>query len=206
MLANVKYPLLTAGNVPRDFVEFPSQFNENWALDPIVFANYAKHFKTGEPMKADLVAKIKKSRSFNQGFTTTEYLAAAALDMQWHEVGASVSPPEVEAFEKAALDRTHYAVAEVPPRYRSGYFSHIWQGGYQAGYYAYIWSEVLADDAYEWFKEHGGLKAENGKKYRDWILTRGATDDAMKLYVGFRGKEPSIQALLSRKGLDKKKK
>ncbi len=203
MLSNVKYPLLVAGAVPRDFVEFPSQFNENWALDSTVFANYAKHNKTGEPIPAALVTKIKNARSFNQGFGTTEYIAAALLDMQWHEVGSSVAPNEVESFEKAALERTHVAMPEVFPRYRSGYFSHIWQGGYAAGYYAYLWSEVLADDGYEWFKEHGGLKRENGEQYKKWILKTGATDDAMKLYVGFRGREPKVDPLLARRGLKK---
>jgi peptidyl-dipeptidase Dcp len=203
LLSNVNYPLFTSGNTPRDFVEFPSQFNENWALDPVVFANYAKHYKTGAPMPADLAAKIKKSRTFNQGYLTTEYMAASMLDMQWHEVGGSVSPDGVDAFEQAALKRSHVDIPEVPPRYKSTYFSHIWQGGYQAGYYAYLWSEVLADDAYQWFKEHGGLKRENGQHYSDWILARGANDDPMKLYLGFRGHEPGIQALLDRRGLGK---
>src|SRR5262249_29200625 len=155
MFSHVQYPTFAGTGVPRDFVEFPSQFNEHWALEPSVFASYAKHYKTGEPMPAALVEKIKKARTFDQGFATTEYLEASLLDFAWHSLSADAPPQDVDAFETQALDRFH--LPEVPPRYRTSYFAHIWEGGYAAGYYAYLWSEVLDDDAYAWFTEHGGL-------------------------------------------------
>lgn len=203
MLSNVKYPLFSGTSTPRDFVEFPSQFNENWALDPVVFANYAHHYQTGEPMPADLVKKLKNSQKFNQGYATTEYLEAALLDMAWHELPVGGVPKDVDKFEQASLERDGVALEAVPPRYRSTYFSHIWDGGYSAGYYAYIWSEVLADDAYQWFKEHGGLKPENGREFRKMILSRGGTKDVHDLYLKFRGHEPSIEPLLEKRGLSK---
>ncbi|HEV2643768.1 MAG TPA: M3 family metallopeptidase, partial [Candidatus Elarobacter sp.] len=188
-------------NVPRDFVEFPSQFNEHWALDTVVFANYAKHYQTGQPMPRALVDKIKASRTFNQGFATSEALEAALLDMAWHTLPASDPPQDVDAFETAALTRYHVNNPLVPPRYRSSYFAHIWDGGYAAGYYAYMWSEVLDDDAYAWFVEHGGLTRENGQRFRDMILSRGHTDDLGALYRAFRGRDPNVQALLEQRGL-----
>src|SRR5205823_2762247 len=149
------YPTIAGTATPRDFVEFPSQFNENWALDPVVFANYARHYQTGAPMPASLVDKIKKTRTFNQGFATTEYVAAALLDMAWHTLPQpAMRVADVDAFEVNALKHYRVDVAEVPPRYRSSYFAHIWDGGYAAGYYAYLWSEVLDHDAYQWFVEH----------------------------------------------------
>jgi peptidyl-dipeptidase Dcp len=201
MLSSVKYPTLAGTNVPRDFVEFPSQFNEHWALDPTVFANYAKNYKTGAPMPAALVDKIKKSRTFNQGFETTEYLAAALLDMSWHSLPADAPTQDVEKFEKDSLKRYNVDVPTVPPRYRTPYFAHIWGGGYSAGYYAYLWSEVLDDDAYAWFKEHGGLTRENGKRFREMILSRGSTEDMAELYRAFRGRDPSVEPLLEQRGL-----
>ncbi len=204
MLSNVKYPLFSGANTPRDFVEFPSQFNENWALDPKVFANYAKHYKTGAPMPADLVAKIKKSGTFNQGYATTEYVAAALLDMAWHELPADAPRQDADAFETAALKKYGVAVDEVPPRYRSTYFQHIWSGGYAAGYYAYLWTAVLAQDAFQWFSEHGGLTRANGQHYEDTVLSRGGTKDAHQLYLDFRGKEPSVEPYLEKKGLTAK--
>jgi peptidyl-dipeptidase Dcp len=201
MLSNVKYPTLAGTNVPRDFVEFPSQFNEHWALDPIVFANYAKHYKTGAPMPADLVEKIKKSHTFNQGFETTEYLAAALLDMAWHSLPADAPQQDVGKFETEALKKYNIDVPAVPPRYRTPYFAHIWGGGYSAGYYAYLWSEVLDDDAYAWFKEHGGLTRENGERFRDMVLSRGSTEDMAELYRNFRGRDPSVEPLLEERGL-----
>jgi peptidyl-dipeptidase Dcp len=201
MLSNVKYPTLAGTNVPRDFVEFPSQFNEHWALDPTVFANYAKNYKTGAPMPAPLVDKIKKSRTFNQGFETTEYLAAALLDMAWHSLPADAPKADVAEFETAALKRYNIDVPNVPPRYRTPYFAHIWGGGYSAGYYAYLWSEVLDDDAFAWFKEHGGLTRENGQRFRDMILSRGSTVDMAELYRSFRGRDPSVEPLLEQRGL-----
>ncbi|HJT98715.1 MAG TPA: peptidyl-dipeptidase Dcp [Rhodanobacteraceae bacterium] len=201
MLSNVKYPTLAGTNVPRDFVEFPSQFNEHWALEPTVFANYAKHYKTGAPMPAALVEKIKKSHTFNQGFETTEYLAAALLDMAWHSLPADAPTQDVEKFEKEALKKYAIDVPAVPPRYRTPYFAHIWGGGYSAGYYAYLWSEVLDDDAYYWFKEHGGMTRENGQRFREMVLSRGSTEDMAKLYRDFRGRDPSVEPLLEERGL-----
>jgi peptidyl-dipeptidase Dcp len=201
MFSNVEYPTLAGTNVPRDFVEFPSQFNEHWALDPIVFANYAKHYQTGAPMPSALVDKIKQSGTFNQGFATTELLEASLLDFAWHTLPVGGTPTDVDAFEADALKRYNVAVPEVPPRYRSTYFSHIWDGGYSAGYYAYTWSEVLDDDAYAYFKEHGGLTRENGQRFRDMVLSRGGTEDAAAMYRAWRGRDPSVDALLEERGL-----
>ena len=202
MLSKVKYPLFSGTSTPRDFVEFPSQFNENWALEPSVFANYAKNYKTGEPMPADLVAKIKKSGTFNQGYETTEYVAAALLDMDWHQLSPDAPQQDADAFEIASLKKFGVAVEEVPPRYRSTYFQHIWSGGYAAGYYAYLWTAVLAQDAFAWFTEHGGLTRENGQHFEDTVLSRGGTKDAHQLYLDFRGAEPSVEPYLKKKGLD----
>jgi peptidyl-dipeptidase Dcp len=199
MFSHIHYP--TLGSVPRDFVEFPSQFNEHWALDPIVFANYSKHYQTGKPMPQALVDKIKKSRTFNQGYKTTEYLAAALLDMAWHALPADAAPQDANAFEASALKRFQIDMPQVPPRYHTTYFSHIWDGGYSAGYYAYLWSEVLDDDAFYWFKEHGGLTRANGQRYREMILSRGGTEDAAALYRAFRGRDPSVEPLLLERGL-----
>lgn len=201
MFSNVKYPSIAGTSTSRDFVEFPSQFNEHWASDPKVFANYAKHYKTGEPMPEALVEKIKKSRTFNQGYATTEYLSAALLDLAWHTLPADAPVQDVDKFEAEALKRFKVDLPEVPPRYRTTYFDHIWGGGYSAGYYAYFWSEVLDDDAFEWFKEHGGLTAENGQTFRDKILSRGNTVDLATLYRDFRGKDPSVEPLLESRGL-----
>jgi len=201
MFSRVGYPTLSGTNVPRDFVEFPSQFNEHWALEPTVFASYAKHYQTGSPMPTALVDKIKQSRTFNQGFSMTELLAASLLDFAWHTLPAGATPSDVESFEAASLKRFNVAVPEVPPRYHSTYFSHIWDGGYSAGYYAYTWSEVLDDDAFAWFTEHGGLTRANGNRFRDMILSRGGTVDAATLYRNFRGRDPNVDALLEERGL-----
>ena len=201
MFSKVRYPTLAGTNVPRDFVEFPSQFNEHWALEPVVLASYAKHHETGQPMPADLVEKIKKSATFDQGYATTEYLAAALLDMAWHTLPATAPKQAVDSFETAALARVRVNLPEVPPRYRTPYFSHIWDGGYSAGYYAYLWSEVLDHDAYYWFREHGGMTRANGQRFRDLILSRGGTDDAAMLYRAFRGRDPSVEPLLEQRGL-----
>ncbi|HYM61105.1 MAG TPA: M3 family metallopeptidase, partial [Thermoanaerobaculia bacterium] len=199
MLSNVKYPTLSG--TPRDFVEFPSQFNEHWALEPAVFANYAKHYKTGEPMPQALVEKIKKGIKFNQGFATTEYLAAALVDMAWHTLPPDAPAQDPTAFEQAALKRFNIDLAQVPPRYHTTYFSHIWGGGYAAGYYAYLWSDVLNDDAYVWFKEHGGMTRENGQRFREMILSRGGTEDPAVLFRKFRGRDPIVEPLLEQRGL-----
>ncbi len=201
MFSNVTYPSIAGTNVPRDFVEFPSQFNEHWALDPKVFANYAKHVETGEPMPQALVDKIVKARSFNQGYATTEYLAAALLDQAWHTLPADAPKQDVEKFEADALKRFKVDVAEVPPRYRTPYFAHIWGGGYSAGYYAYLWAEVLDHDAFQWFVENGGLNRENGQTFRDKILSRGGSEELGALYKTFRGKDPSVEPLLKHRGL-----
>jgi peptidyl-dipeptidase Dcp len=199
MFSTIKYPSL--GGTPRDFVEFPSQFNEHWALEPAVFANYAKHYKSGDPMPQALVDKIKKSRTFNQGFATTEYLGAALLDMAWHTLPPDAPLQDVSTFEPEALTRFHINVAEVPPRYHTTYFSHIWGSGYAAGYYAYLWSEVLDDDAYYWFREHGGMTRANGQRYREMILSRGGSEDPAALYRAFRGRDPVVEPLLIERGL-----
>lgn len=201
MFSNVQYPTLAGTNVPRDFVEFPSQFNEHWALEPTVFANYAKNYQTGAPMPQALVDKIKKAHTFNQGFATTEYLAASLLDIAWHTLPEGSPQPDVDAFETAALKRFNVAMYEVPPRYRTTYFAHVWSGGYASSYYAYLWSEVIDDDAYAWFKENGGLTRANGQRFRDMILSRGGTQDVGALYRAFRGREPSVEPLLEERGL-----
>ncbi len=201
MLSNVKYPLVAGTNTTRDFVEFPSQFNEHWADEPSVFANYAKHYQTGAPMPKELVAKIKKAGTYGQGFDTTEYLAAALLDQAWHELSADAPKQDVDAFEKQALTKFHVDYALIPPRYRTSYFAHIWGGGYSAGYYAYLWSAVLRDDAFYWFKEHGGMTRENGQRFRDMILSKGYTQDLDAAYRAWRGRDPSVDPLLIERGL-----
>jgi peptidyl-dipeptidase Dcp len=202
MFADTEYPSLSGTSVPRDFVEFPSQFNEHWALNPKVFAHYAKHYKTGKPMPAELVAKIKKSQTFNQGYMLTELLAAAQLDMQWHTLGADAPLQDPDKFEKAALERVHMALSTVPPRYRSSYFLHIWGNGYAAGYYAYLWCEMLDDDAYQWFEDHGGLTRANGDRFRKMILSIGNTEDLGKAYAAWMGREPDTKAMLRDRGLE----
>lgn len=199
MFAHIRYPLL--GSVPRDFVEFPSQFNEHWALDPTVFANYAKHYQTGQPMPQSLVDKIKRSRTFNQGYAVTEYLSAALLDMAWHSLPPNAPQQDAIAFEAAALKRFQIDLPQVPPRYHTTYFSHIWDGGYSAGYYAYLWSEVLDHDAFYWFKEHGGLTRANGQRFRDLVLSRGGTQDVATTFRNFRGRDPIVEPLLIERGL-----
>lgn len=197
----VKYPSLAGTNTARDFVEFPSQFNEDWAIDPAILANYAKHYKTGEPIPQALLDKVMKAVSFNQGFNTVEYLAAALLDMEWHMIGADEEVKDVAAFEKAALEKHGIDYAPVPPRYKSAYFSHTFAGGYSAGYYAYLWTEVLAADAFAHMAENGGLTRENGNLFRKEILSKGNSEDLMENYVEFRGQEPTVDALMKRRGL-----
>ncbi|MET0505225.1 MAG: M3 family metallopeptidase, partial [Luteibacter sp.] len=201
IFANSQYPSLSGANTARDFVEFPSQFNEQWASDPKVFANYAKHYQTGAPMPAELVAKIKKASSFNQGYAMSELISAALLDMQWHMIAPGAPKQDVDKFEADALKKAGFTLAQVPPRYRSSYFQHIWGNGYAAGYYAYLWTQMLDSDAFEWFKEHGGLTRENGDIFREKILSKGNTEELGKLYRDFRGKEPSIEPMLKDRGL-----
>jgi peptidyl-dipeptidase Dcp len=201
MFSNVKYPTLAGTNVPRDFVEFPSQFNEHWALEPAVFANYAKHYQSGQPMPQALVDKIKKSRTFDQGYALSEYLAAALLDMAWHTQTADSPLRDVTTFEPVALSRYNINLPQVPPRYHTTYFSHIWGGGYSAGYYAYLWAEVIDDDAFYWFKENGGMTRANGQRFRDMILSRGGTQEMSSMYRAFRGRDPIVEPLLIERGL-----
>jgi peptidyl-dipeptidase Dcp len=201
MFSNVKYPLLTGTSVPRDFVEFPSQFNEHWADEASVFANYAKHYKTGEAMPAALIAKIKAAGTYGQGFSTTEFLGAALLDMAWHTLPADAPQQDVDKFEADALKRYHVDYLLVPPRYRSSYFAHIWANGYSAGYYAYLWTAVLRDDAFYWFKDHGGMTRENGQRFRDMVLSKGNSVDLDQAYRDFRGRDPSVEPLLIERGL-----
>lgn len=201
MFSNVRYPTLAGTNVPRDFVEFPSQFNEHWALEPTVFANYARHYQTGTAMPQELVDKIKKARTFNQGYLLTEYLSAALLDLAWHDLPASAPLQDVNVFEPSALLRLQVNLPEVPPRYHTDYFSHIWGGGYAAGYYAYLWSEVIDDDAYAWFQENGGMTRANGQRFRDMILSRGGSEDEGAMYRAFRGRDPVVEPLLEQRGL-----
>ena len=202
MFSETTYPSVAGANTPRDFVEFPSQFNEHWALDPKVFANYARHHATGEPMPQALVDKIVKARSFNQGYATTEYLSAALLDMAWHTLPADAGKQDVDAFEREALAKHGVDMAAVPPRYRSNYFSHVWGGGYAAGYYAYFGAEVLDHDAFQWFRENGGLTRENGRVFREKILSIGHSRDLGVAYREFRGKAPSVEPLLEHRGLN----
>ena len=201
LFADETYPSLSGTNVARDFVEFPSQFNEHWALDPKVLAHYAKDYRTGAPMPQALVAKIKQAATFNQGYRLGELLAAAELDMQWHTQAAGATPTDVDAFETAALKQSGADFPDVPPRYRSSYFSHIWGGGYAAGYYAYLWTEMLDDDAYAWFEAHGGLTRANGQRFRDLILSRGHTLDYGPMFRAFYGKDPEIGPMLQQRGL-----
>ncbi|MCH7680316.1 M3 family metallopeptidase [candidate division KSB1 bacterium] len=202
MFSNVRYPYFAGTSVPRDFVEYPSQVNEMWAIWPEVLKNYAVHHETGEPMPTELLDKVLAAQKFNQGFATTEYLAACLLDQAWHQITPDQVPngDGLVAFETNALEAAGVALDAVPPRYRSTYFSHI-IGGYSAGYYSYIWSEVLDADTVEWFKENGGLNRENGDHFRKTLLSRGGSADAMTIFKTFRGAEPNIQPLLERRGL-----
>jgi peptidyl-dipeptidase Dcp len=201
MFANTEYPSLSGTATARDFVEFPSQFNEHWATYPAVFQHYAKHYKTGAPMPAELVEKIKKAAKFNEGYDTTELLAAAELDMKWHTLPASAPAQNPDAFETQALQQTNLSISYTPPRYRSSYFSHIWGSGYAAGYYAYLWTQMLADDAFQAIEEHGGLSRANGDRFRNMVLSRGNTEELEKMYVAWRGAKPSIEPMLKYRGL-----
>ena len=200
--ADQQYPSLSGTSVARDFVEFPSQFNENWALYPEILKNYALHYKTGEQIPQELIDKIKKSGTFNQGYSLTENLAASNLDMQWHTIGSDTKIEDANAFEKEALHKTKLdVVSAVPPRYRSTYFAHIFGSGYAAGYYSYLWTEMLHHDAYNWFETHGGLTRENGQRLRDMILSRGNTLPLEEMYKDWRGSDPKIEPMLKARGL-----
>lgn len=203
MFSDVKYPSFAGTNVPRDFVEYPSQVNTMWAVWPEVLSNYAVHHETGEVMPQSLLDKVLATQTFNQGFATTEYLAASLLDQAWHQITPEQAPSgeDLLAFEAGALENAGVAMDEVPPRYRSTYFLHI-TGGYSAGYYAYIWSEVLDADSVVWFKENGGMTRENGDHFRNTLLSRGGAEDPMTQFRNFRGAEPDIEPLLIRRGLN----
>ena len=201
LFSDVRYPRVSGTEVPRDFVEYPSQVNEMWLIWPEVLAHYARHHETGEPMPAELVAKMKAAEKFNQGFATLEYLAASLLDWAWHSLPPGTTVDDAEAFEAAALEAAGVAEPLVPPRYRTGYFAHIFAGGYSAGYYSYIWSEVLDADSVDWFEENGGLTRENGDHFRRTLLSRGGSVDPMQAFRDFRGRDPHIDPLLRRRGL-----
>ncbi|KQQ84355.1 dipeptidyl carboxypeptidase [Xanthomonas sp. Leaf131] len=202
MFSDVKYPYFSGTSVPRDFVEFPSQVNEMWADEPTILKNYAKHYQNGTSMPQALLDKVIAASKFNQGFATTEYLGAAMLDQNWHQLSANQVPDAagVMAFEAKALQQDGIAYAPVPPRYKTPYFSHI-MGGYAAGYYAYIWSEVLDANTQQWFKQHGGLSRANGDRFRQTLLSRGGSVDAMELFQNFAGHAPQIEPLLEKRGL-----
>src|SRR5947209_4660779 len=202
MFSNVKYPRFSGTSVPRDFVEYPSQVNEMWATWPEVLKNYAKHYKTGEPIPQALLDKVTAAEKFNQGYKTTEYLSASLLDQAWHQLNPSDVPKDAVAFETEALHKAGVDFPPVPPRYRSFYFSHAFAGCYSAGYYSYLWSEVLDADTVEWFKQHGGLKRENGDRFRAMLLSRGGSADALGLFKNFVGRDPYVEPLLKRRGLD----
>ena len=202
LFSQVRYPSLAGTAVSRDFVEFPSQFEEDWNRDPTVLASYARHHETGEQIPAELLEKMFKAYSFNQGFDTLEYVSAALLDMEWHLLPADANIEDVAAFEQAALAKHGVDFAPVPPRYRSTFFSHVFAGGYSAGYYAYMWSEVLAADAFAYVQQQGGLNSEVGSRYRREILSRGNSQDPMQMYINWRGQQPDVEHLLRRRGLD----
>jgi peptidyl-dipeptidase Dcp (EC 3.4.15.5). Metallo peptidase. MEROPS family M03A len=199
LFASQRYATLSGTNTPRDFVEFPSQINEHWASHPQVFAHYARHYETGEPMPEALRDKMLNATQFNKGYDMTELLSAALLDMNWHGITEPVD--DVDAFEAAALKKEGLDLPAVPPRYRSSYFAHIFGGGYAAGYYAYLWTQMLADDGYQWFVEQGGLTRENGQIFRDAILSRGNSSDLEALYRDWRGHNPKIKPMLKNRGL-----
>jgi len=201
MFAAETYPKISGTDTARDFVEFPSQFNENWALDPKVLSHYAVNIRTGQTIPQDLVDKIKRSRTFNQGYELGEVLEAARLDLDWHSLPATAPRQDVDKFEAQALASGGFDTADVPPRYRSSYFLHIWSNGYSAGYYAYPWTRMLGQDAFAWFEANGGLTRANGQRFRDMVLSRGNTMDYAEMYRTFAGHDPQIQPYLDYYGL-----
>ena len=203
ILSNVNYAMLSGTSLPRDFVEYPSQYNEMWAHEPAVLAHYARHYQTGEPMPRELLAKVLAAQKFDQGYATTEYLAAALLDQAWHRITVDEAPDaaEVVKFEAAALKANQIDYPVIPPRYHSTYFMHIFAGGYSAGYYAYLWSEVLARDTGQWMHARGGLTRANGDRLREMVLSRGRTEDPQTMFRNFYGGPPDIGPLLEYRGL-----
>ena len=203
LFANQKYTTISGTNVPRDFVEFPSQINEFFALEPSVLKNYALHYETKEPMPQVLVDKIKKAATFNQGYAMTELVSAATLDMAWHSVTQENQFKPTLEFEKEVLQKYGFTLSQVPPRYHSPYFAHIWGGGYSAGYYAYMWSDLLNSSAWDWIKTHGGMTRENGDRFRKYILSIGNSVDLNQAFRDFTGRNPEIKPLLQNKGFVK---
>jgi peptidyl-dipeptidase Dcp len=204
MLSNQRYPSIAGTSTARDFVEFPSQFNENWMTEPKVLANFAKHYQTGAPMPAALVAKIEKAATFNQGYALGEVITAALLDLKWHSLDADQGAQDVDTFETgamASLAAKGLDVKDVPSRYRTSYFRHIWGGGYAAGYYAYSWTEMLDHDAFAWFQANGGMTRANGQHFRDTVLSQGHSKDYAVMYRNFAGRDPSVEPMLKARGL-----
>ncbi len=201
ILSDQTYPSISGSNTARDFVEFPSQFNENWASEPRVFANYAKHYKTGAAMPVALLTKIEKARKFGKGYALGEAITAALLDMKWHALPASAGKQDADGFEAQALSASGLEHSFVPPRYRSSYFRHIWGGGYAAAYYAYSWTQMLDHDAYQWFVDNGGMTRANGQRFRDMVLSQGNSRDYAEMYKAFAGRDPSIEPMLKANGL-----
>ena len=202
LFASQTYPIISGTSVARDFVEFPSQFNEHWALNATVLGHYARHYKTGAAMPENLVALLKKAATFNQGYRLGEVVSAAELDMDWHSLGADAPKQDVDVFENSALGKMGLETDLVPPRYRSSYFLHIWSNGYSAGYYAYLWTEMLDDDTFAWFEKNGGLTRKNGERFRKMILSRGHTQDYGPMFRAFYGKDPDIGPMLTFRGLN----
>ncbi len=198
---NQKYASISGTSTARDFVEFPSQFNENWSTHPEILNNYAIHYKTGEVIPAELLKKIKDAGTFNQGYSMIENLCSSSLDMKWHTISANEKIEDVAKFEATALAKMNLNVDEIPPRYRSTYFAHIFSGGYAAGYYSYLWTEMLSHDAYDWFKDNGLLTRENGQKFREQVLSKGNTMDYAEMYKTFAGRNPEATPMLKARGL-----
>ncbi|CAA0216228.1 M3 family metallopeptidase [Tenacibaculum maritimum] len=201
LFGNQKYASISGTSTARDFVEFPSQFNENWAMHPEVLHNYALHYKTGEVIPDSLLKKIKEAGTFNQGYAIIENLCSSNLDMQWHTVSVATKITDIDKFEETALQKMNLKINEVPPRYRSTYFAHIFSGGYAAGYYSYLWTEMLSHDAYDWFKNNGLLTRKNGQKFREEILSKGNTMDYAEMYKIFAGRNPQTTPMLKARGL-----
>ena len=201
LFSDVTYPSVSGTATPRDFVEFPSTFEEDWCIQPAILSNYARHHETGEPIPKELLDKVIRASKFNQGFDTLEYMAAAILDLEWHTLTADEIPEDIEAFEAATLKKYGVDISAVPPRYRTAYFAHIWGGGYSSSYYAYIWSEVMAADAFAYMQSSGGATIDNGTRFRSEVLSRGSSRNPMASYKAFRGQEPTVEALLIRRGL-----
>jgi len=203
IFASQKYTSISGTNVPRDFVEFPSQINEHFALEPEILKNYALHYETKKPIPQELVDKIKKASNFNQGYATTELVSAAMNDMEWHTITNENEIKPILESEKELLVKNGFTIKAVPPRYHAPYFAHIFGGGYSAGYYAYIWSETLDQDAWEWIKENGGISRENGDRFRKYILSVGNSEDLNEAYKKFTGRNPDIKPLLRSRGFIK---